>query len=129
MKKVHNHEAPVIVNKDFTTTCCGAYTTIFIDDGMEYCKCCYRNVEGHIVGFDFDDAYEPSPGVPDFGMFSDDGNRAVAVAVATAKLLNGLVEVADVQQAVYDAGHKEVTDTAVREYIQEALATTKENQS
>jgi hypothetical protein len=39
--------APVIVANDGTTTCCGAYTTIFIDDGTEYCKCCREDVEGY----------------------------------------------------------------------------------
>lgn len=37
----------VIVANDGTTTCCGAYTTIFIDDGTEYCKCCREDVEGY----------------------------------------------------------------------------------
>ena len=45
-----NHFAdrvPVIVTYDGTTRCCGAYTTIFIDDGTEYCKCCGRDVDGY----------------------------------------------------------------------------------
>ena len=36
-----------IVTYDGTTRCCGAYTTIFIDDGTEYCKCCGRDVDGY----------------------------------------------------------------------------------
>lgn len=36
-----------IVKADGTTTCCGAYTSIFIDDGVEYCKACYREVDGY----------------------------------------------------------------------------------
>ncbi len=47
------HSAPnkatgeVIVRADGTTTCCDAYTSIFLDDGVEYCKACYRDVVGH----------------------------------------------------------------------------------
>ena len=28
------------------TVCCNAYTSIFIDTGTEYCKCCYATVTG-----------------------------------------------------------------------------------
>lgn len=31
-----------------TTTCCGAYTSIFEDDGVEYCKACFDAVEDYI---------------------------------------------------------------------------------
>lgn len=37
----------VIVKPDGTTTCCGAFTSIFMDDESEYCKCCYRTVTGY----------------------------------------------------------------------------------
>lgn len=33
---------------DGRTTCCGAFSTISADDGVEYCKKCYRPVEGYI---------------------------------------------------------------------------------
>ena len=36
----------VLISNAGITTCCGAYTSIFIDDGVEYCKCCYRGVDG-----------------------------------------------------------------------------------
>jgi len=32
------------VNPDGTTTCCNAYSSISIDDGVEYCKACYLEV-------------------------------------------------------------------------------------
>lgn len=32
------------VNDDGITACCQAYTSIFTDDGVEYCKCCYGAV-------------------------------------------------------------------------------------
>jgi hypothetical protein len=32
------------VNKDGVTSCCDCYTSIFIDDGVEYCKGCYEEV-------------------------------------------------------------------------------------
>ena len=35
---------PTIVRADGTTTCCGAYSTIYVDDGVEYCKACYQPV-------------------------------------------------------------------------------------
>lgn len=35
---------PPLVTDRGITTCCDAMTTIFIDDGSEYCKCCYRTV-------------------------------------------------------------------------------------
>ena len=34
---------------DGTTTCCDAYSTIFIDDGIEYCKGCGNDIEGHLL--------------------------------------------------------------------------------
>lgn len=33
-----------IVRADGTTTCCDAFTTIYVDDGVEYCKACYEPV-------------------------------------------------------------------------------------
>jgi hypothetical protein len=44
---IHDNDRPVVVANDGTTTCCGAYTTIFIDDGTEYCKCCQNDVDGY----------------------------------------------------------------------------------
>jgi hypothetical protein len=35
-----------VVDDDGFTACCGAYTSIFADDGVEYCKCCYGSVTG-----------------------------------------------------------------------------------
>ncbi len=32
------------VDDDGRTSCCGAYTSIHMDDGVEYCKCCYGEV-------------------------------------------------------------------------------------
>jgi hypothetical protein len=36
-----------LVNPNGTTTCCGAFTSIFIDDEVEYCKACFNAVDGH----------------------------------------------------------------------------------
>ena len=36
----------VLVREDGRTTCCEAFTSIFIDDGLEYCKACFESVEG-----------------------------------------------------------------------------------
>lgn len=44
----------VLVGEDGTTSCCGAYSTIFTDDGSEYRKCCYRTVTGYIGTAVFD---------------------------------------------------------------------------
>lgn len=41
-------EQPVHVRPDGTTTCCNAYSTISADDQVEYCKKCYRAVEGYL---------------------------------------------------------------------------------
>lgn len=38
-----------LVRDDGTTTCCDAYSTIFIDDGVEYCKGCGNDVDGYTV--------------------------------------------------------------------------------
>ena len=32
------------VDNDDITICCNAHTSIFLDDGTEYCKCCYATV-------------------------------------------------------------------------------------
>jgi hypothetical protein len=37
---------PTLVLPDGRTTCCQAYTTIFIDDHSEYCKKCKEDVQG-----------------------------------------------------------------------------------
>lgn len=44
----HGYEpdTETVVDGDGRTACCGAYTSIFIDDGTEYCKCCYGSVTG-----------------------------------------------------------------------------------
>jgi hypothetical protein len=39
-----------VVDSDGRTSCCGAYTSIFIDDGIEYCKGCYVAVTGYVDG-------------------------------------------------------------------------------
>lgn len=31
------------------TICCDAFTSIFIDDGTEYCKCCFNAVIGLVA--------------------------------------------------------------------------------
>lgn len=33
------------LNEKGRTSCCGAYTSISTDDGVEYCKNCYEAVE------------------------------------------------------------------------------------
>lgn len=33
---------------DGTTTCCNAYSTVFTDTGIEYCKGCGNDIEGYI---------------------------------------------------------------------------------
>ena len=38
--------APSLVDQDGRTSCCGAYTSIFMDDGVEYCKACYEPIQG-----------------------------------------------------------------------------------
>jgi hypothetical protein len=35
------------VDADGRTSCCGAYSSIHMDDGVEYCKCCYGSVTGY----------------------------------------------------------------------------------
>ena len=35
-----------LIRDDGTTTCCNAYTSIFMDDGVEYCKACFSDIEG-----------------------------------------------------------------------------------
>lgn len=42
----HDSDVDVAVDSDGRTSCCGAFSTIFIDDGIEYCKCCYAEVSG-----------------------------------------------------------------------------------
>lgn len=44
----------VLVDEDGLTSCCHAYTSIFIDDQVEYCKGCYRPVTGYIGSAVFD---------------------------------------------------------------------------
>ena len=34
---------------DGTTTCCGAYTSISVDDGVEYCKACFEGVVEYLT--------------------------------------------------------------------------------
>ena len=38
---IYNHAQ---VNADGITACCGAHSSIFTDDGSEYCKCCFGSV-------------------------------------------------------------------------------------
>lgn len=33
---------------DGTTTCCDAYSTVFVDDGIEYCKGCGNDIAGYV---------------------------------------------------------------------------------
>ncbi len=59
-----------------------------------------------------DDFYTPSPGVKHYGMFSDEGNLAVARALTDPrKTIYGI------QQDVIKQGFLEADDTAVREAI------------
>lgn len=37
-----------LVRKDGTTTCCDAYSTVFTDDGIEYCKGCGNDIVGFL---------------------------------------------------------------------------------
>lgn len=34
------------VDADGRSSCCGAFTSIHMDDGSEYCKCCYGSITG-----------------------------------------------------------------------------------
>jgi hypothetical protein len=40
----HGSLGEATVNADGITSCCGVYTSIFTDDGSEYCRCCYGTV-------------------------------------------------------------------------------------
>ena len=44
------------IKPDGRTTCCNAYTSISIDDGVEYCKACFEAIEFadacYVVGMD-----------------------------------------------------------------------------
>lgn len=42
-----------VVNADGRTDCCDAYTTISPEDGVEYCKGCYREVGNPGPRFEF----------------------------------------------------------------------------
>jgi hypothetical protein len=68
------------------------------------------------------DHYVPSPGVWDYGMFSDDGNLAVMNAVLAA-VDAGVTTTADEVCATAGAAgdFPEVMDTVVREYVHAAL--------
>jgi hypothetical protein len=44
----------VLVDDEGLTSCCQAYTSIFIDDEVEYCKCCGRDVTGYLGNAVFD---------------------------------------------------------------------------
>ena len=35
-----------VVDDAGITACCAAYSSIFADDGTEYCKCCFGAVSG-----------------------------------------------------------------------------------
>lgn len=43
---VHGYSATdeTSVDEDGRTACCGAFSSIFADDGSEYCKCCFGSV-------------------------------------------------------------------------------------
>lgn len=66
-----------------------------------------------------DDTYVPSDDVPNFGMFSDEGNIAVQVAVNAAINADDMTTAVEVAATVTD--HPEVNDTVVRDYITNAL--------
>ena len=68
-----------------------------------------------------DDTYDPADDVPNFGMFSDEGNLAVECAVLAAIDADNLTTARDVAATV--TGHPEVNDTVVRDYIHAALMT------
>lgn len=68
-----------------------------------------------------DDIYVPGDDVPNFGMFSDEGNLAVEVAVLAAIDADNLTTATEVAATV--KGHPEVNDTVVRDYIHAALLT------
>jgi hypothetical protein len=47
----HGSDENQLVQADYDsdkTLCCGAFTSFHIDDGSEYCKCCYGTVVGHV---------------------------------------------------------------------------------
>ena len=45
-----NHTATEtsVVDGDGITACCKAYTSIDIDHGTEYCKCCFAEITGGV---------------------------------------------------------------------------------
>lgn len=51
MNCAHDHDGdePSVVDSDGITACCAAYTSIAIDDGTEYCKCCYAEISGGAI--------------------------------------------------------------------------------
>lgn len=85
------------------------------------CPVIIRNCSPDFSVFDNSDTdeYVPSPGVLDYGMFSDEGNLAVQAALDAAYEADNMVTVADVQAMV--EGHPEVNDTVVREKMYAVL--------
>jgi len=69
-----------------------------------------------------DSFYTPSEGVEHFGMFSDEGNLAVAAALAAALSDPTTTSVQTIQKAVIAQGFPEADDTVVREAIAAELA-------
>lgn len=47
----HGHDENTLtpLGDDGITLCCDAYSSIFTDDGTEYCKCCYGTVSHTIA--------------------------------------------------------------------------------
>lgn len=42
----YDESTQTTIDDDGITACCAAYSSIFMDDGTEYCKCCYGAVTG-----------------------------------------------------------------------------------
>jgi hypothetical protein len=70
---------------------------------------------------DDDQVYTPGNDVPNYGMFSDEGNLAVENAIVEAIYADNMTTAVEVAATV--KGHPEVNDTVVRDYIQAALLT------
>lgn len=42
------YSGPWKVDSFGLSTCCAAFTSLHVDDGSEYCKCCYSTIDGYV---------------------------------------------------------------------------------
>lgn len=47
-RTVNGERLPRLVKPDGRTTCCGAFSTIDVDSGDEFCRACYETIDGHV---------------------------------------------------------------------------------